>query len=147
MNGRTNEQVNFKTSRTATKARAGFSVNAAAVRLPFCIYLIGLFWIEFTKSSLKKKSESFIDFFLSFFEENDSSTHQEVPIKKSEKRSTDRTRTSLVSLYPTTTRSLATLSTRSEASSPNNLARTSTPSRRTPSLSTWARILWTPSKS
>ena len=36
-NGRTNEQVNFKTSRTATKARAGFSVNAAAVRLPFCI--------------------------------------------------------------------------------------------------------------
>ena len=33
MNGRTNEQVNFKTSRTATKARAGFSVNAAAVRL------------------------------------------------------------------------------------------------------------------
>ena len=40
MNGRTNEQVNFKTSRTATKARAGFSVNAAAVRLPLCIYLI-----------------------------------------------------------------------------------------------------------
>ena len=38
-NGRTNEQVNFKTSRTATKARAGFSVNAAAVRLPFCIYI------------------------------------------------------------------------------------------------------------
>ena len=47
------EQVNFKTSRTATKARAGFSVNAAAVRprvsLFFISSSIGLFWIEFTK--------------------------------------------------------------------------------------------------
>ena len=47
------EQVNFKTSRTAAKARAGFSVNAAAVRprvsLFFISSSIGLFWIEFTK--------------------------------------------------------------------------------------------------
>ena len=43
------KQVNFKTSkRVATKARAGFSVNAAAVRFSF-LHL--LFWIEFTKDS------------------------------------------------------------------------------------------------
>ena len=45
------------------------------------VYLVGLFWIEFTKSSLKKKRKFYR--FLSFFEENfDSSTHQEVPHKK-----------------------------------------------------------------
>ena len=81
MNGRTNEQVNFKTSRTATKARAGFSVNAAAVRLPFCISR-RIVLDRVHEELSKKKSESFIDFFLSFFEENDSSTHQEVPHKK-----------------------------------------------------------------
>ena len=148
MNGRTNEQVNFKTSRTATKARAGFSVNAAAVRrLPFCISR-RIVLDRVHEELSKKKSESFIDFFLSSKKTLTRRLIKKSPIiKKSEKRSTDRTRTSLVCLYPTTTRSLATLSTRSEASSPNNLARTSTPSRRTPSLSTWARILWTPSKS
>ena len=43
--------------------------------------------------------------------------------------------------------SLATLSTRLEVSSPSSSAPTSTPSPRIPSLSTWAPILWTPSKS
>jgi hypothetical protein len=80
-NGRTNEQVNFKTSRTATKARAGFSVNAAAVRLPFCISRRIV--LDRVHEELSKKKKRKFYRFLSFFEENfDSSTHQEVPHKK-----------------------------------------------------------------
>ena len=62
-NGRTNEQVNFKTSRTATKARAGFSVNAAAVRLPFCISR-RIVLDRVHEELSKKKSESFSHYVL-----------------------------------------------------------------------------------
>ena len=78
---RTNEWSHERTGQlqdfqNCHKARAGFSVNAA-VRLLF-VYLVGLFWIEFTKSSLKKKRKFYR--FLFFFEENfDSSTHRSPP--------------------------------------------------------------------
>ena len=83
MNGRTNEQVNFKTSRTATKARAGFSVNAAAVRLPFCISR-RIVLDRVHEELSKKKSESFIDFFLSSKKTLTRRLIKKSPIKKSE---------------------------------------------------------------
>ena len=83
-NGRTNEQVNFKTSRTATKARAGFSVNAAAVRrLPFCISR-RIVLDRVHEELSKKKSESFIDFFLSSKKTLTRRLIKKSPIKKSE---------------------------------------------------------------